>query len=229
MSELVYNKAFSILTRGVGEIRRAVPGLYKADDSVSAVHDALVPAGLGEYTDFAAEQLIACVRSSYVADAFAAFDPANSYRHSIEFPTFFNSSVEGGESLEIKIQYRPEADVPRTLKDAAGFEVDPASSTVFFLEGPRKGESQQYTQTDGLSEPVRLTDSVYMTFTGTEAGSAVVRWELPFTRSLLDVYRRLPASAGHKYEYLDSMLLPDYIAGIVLDVCLKEENSPDDS
>jgi len=220
----MYNKLFSILTRGKGELRQ-VSKSYKKNESVKNIHKALVPDnGLSPFTDYAAEQLIQCVRSSYMKEASELFDPVSKYQYPLSFPSIFEYSVSDMQD-NIVVSYRNIPGYSVNMNASYIVEIDADLKKVSFMSGDRMGEVVSYSVTDGLSEPIKIVDRVFFSISDLSSGThtLTISYKLPFTRTLLDIISDLPISVSSRYEYMKYNQLPDYIAGIVMDVCYNQE------
>ena len=220
----MYNKMFSILTREKG-ILREVSRSFQPDNVMKNIHNALVPDnGITPFTDYAAEQLIQCVRSSYMKDAAAAFDPLSRYNYPLSFPTIFEYSLNMLQD-NIDVSYRKIPGYSVNMNMSTVMEINADTGTIVFVSGNRSGEVVNYTVTDGVSENIPLTDRVTFCISDLISGqyTVILSYKLPFTRTLLDIKNELPASVSSKYEYMRYNNLPDYIAGITMDVCYTQE------
>ena len=219
----MYNKIFSILTRGKGT-KRQVSKVYEEDTSVQNIHKALVPDTKGIFKDYAAEQLIQCVRSAYTAPVLRLFDPINRYEYPLSFPVVFSSSLNSLED-NITVSYREQDEYAIDIEQTTVMQINEDNNTITFLRGDREGETITYEYTDGLTEAIELSKWVTIHLKDVPAGVHTVElsYKLPYTRTLLDVVNDLPISASSRYESIKHHQLPDFIASIVMDVCYKQE------
>ena len=218
-----YNKIFSILTRGEGTLRE-ISKVFKKDENIAGIHSALVPEGSSPFIDLAAEQLIQCLMSSYMTEAAGNFDPESRYNYPLSFPMVFESSLNALED-NIVISYRKTEGYNTVLENGANMVIYADANQLTFTSGPRSGETVSYAVTGGLSDIIEIDSNITMHIKYPLTGTHTVNlsWKLPFNRTLLDIKKELPASAGFRYQYMEHTLLPDYISGIVMDVCYRQE------
>jgi hypothetical protein len=219
----MYNKIFSILTRGKGT-KRKISKAYQEDESIKAIHSVLIPDGPAPFIDYAAEQIIQCIRSSYIRSSIDVFDPDNRYKYPLTFPVMFESSLSD-LSDNITVSYNKRDEYAVNMEQDNYLKIDGSAKTVEFIRGDRQGEVMVYNETDGLSEPIVLNKWVSFNIKNLSTGPHYVTlsYKLPFTRSLLDIKNNLPVSVASRYEYAKYNQLPDYIAVIAMDVCYKQE------
>lgn len=218
-----YNKIFSILTREKGSLREVSRVFDKKEDMVG-IHSALVPEGSSPFIDYAAEQLIQCLIRSYMTDAANEFDPLSRYNYPLSFPIIFESSLDALND-NIVVSYRKTEGYNTLLENKADMIIYSDSNQLSFTSGPRSGETVTYTVENDLSSIIEIDDNVtiHIKYPLTGAHPVSLSWKLPFNRTLLDIKRELPVSALSKYQYMEHTLLPDYISGIVMDVCYRQE------
>ena len=220
----MYNKIFSILTREKGILRK-VSKSYKPDDDVKNIQEALVPNnGISPFTDYAAEQIIQCIRGSYMAEAANRFDPVSRYDYPLSFPLIFEHSLNKLQD-NIIVSYRDMPGYSVNMNRSNIMEINADTKTVVFINGDRQGEVQSYTVVDNVSDPIYLTDRVFFNISDLASGIHTVglSYKLPFTRTLLDIQKEFPISVSSRYDYLKYNQLPDYIANIAMDMCYIQE------
>jgi len=224
---MAINKAFTILTRKQGTLRH-VSDCFQEEHLLKSIHNALVPAnGTSPFIDYAAEQLIQCVRHSSVKTQLDLFDEQSKYQYPLAFPSLFEYSMIGDISTSITVSYMSEGDYNKDLEQSCNMEIDADAKIITFTGGNKAGTSEAFTVTDNLSSVINISDKVAIRirYPMTGSHSVELNYILPFTRTLLDIKNELPALALARYDYIKEEQLPDYISGIVMDVCFRQERT----
>lgn len=215
------NIIFSILTREEGVLRE-VSAVFSRVSEKAAIHDILVPKTSGIFTDYAAEQVIQCMLGSYLRDTIKIIDPEARYNYPLEFPTVFSYNLDNMQDI-ITVSYREPDTYNKIIAADTIMRINGTAHTVDFLSGINSGESVSYTVSGGLSEPVQITDGVYINIRDF-SGEQICKLEctLPYNRSITDIKKELPVSILHKYSFSENDVLPDYIATIAMDICVSQ-------